>query len=231
MFRSFRSAACVVGAVFAFGVYMVSEASAQYASWHGPYFGLNVGGGIADATGGDNLLDFDANGAVYGGHAGYQLQFGSLVVGAEADLMFGDVSSEQRTVDRDLFNGVTAVDSFNYETRSDLLASLRGRIGHAMGPLLVYGTAGIAWNRIDFKADARLSSNGLDVDDFVKDDQFLFGWVAGGGAAFKISNSVSVQLDILHYQFDDDLVVGGLGIDDLNMGLTTARVGVTFQLN
>ncbi len=55
-----------------------------------------------------------------GVHAGYNWQKdGPLVLGIEGDVMFGD--------------------------EVDYLASIRGRIGYAMGDVLLYGTGGVAF--------------------------------------------------------------------------------------
>jgi outer membrane immunogenic protein len=71
----------------------------------------------------------------------------------------------------------------------DYLASLRGRLGFAAGPTLFYATAGVAF---------------LGVDDAFGDDDTLTGWVAGLGLEHKVRENVSVGLEGLYYDFDED---------------------------
>src|ERR1700749_2359250 len=63
-----------------------------YFSWGGLYGGLNVGGGVGNtsfsvtAPGLFSSASDEIRGFVGGGQAGYNWQFGSLVVGVEGDL-------------------------------------------------------------------------------------------------------------------------------------------------
>jgi opacity protein-like surface antigen len=59
--------------------------------WSGPYIGGSVGFGVGRSEGeltgiDDDLtfpIEFGANGAIYGGHAGYNFQRGPIVFGIE----------------------------------------------------------------------------------------------------------------------------------------------------
>lgn len=72
----------------------------------------------------------------------------------------------------------------------DVLGTLRLRGGFALDRFLVYGTGGAAF--------------GPDL-----------GWVAGGGAEFALTDSVSLGAEYLHYDYDDgsaDVVRGRLNV-------------------
>jgi outer membrane immunogenic protein len=111
-------------------------------------------------------------GWLVGGHAGFNWQFGSWVVGGlEADVdatgMKGSASTgptttvEQVTVEQLVLNTTTAPDtigvsvvpalaqvtrSVDFHSKIDLLASLRARLGFLVVPqFLLYGTGGAAW--------------------------------------------------------------------------------------
>jgi outer membrane immunogenic protein len=102
-------------------------------------------------------------------HGGYNWQVGSWVGGVEADVDFAE--------------------SVNY------LASVRGRLGWALGSWLLYGTGGAAF---------------IDTDnDFVvvsaDDGPFNFsngttdtGFVGGGGVEYKIAPRLSLGLEGLN---------------------------------
>ena len=71
----------------------------------------------------------------------------------------------------------------------DYLASIRGRIGYAAGPTLFYATAGVAF---------------LGFDDNFGDSDSFTGYVVGGGIEHKLRENVSLGLEALYYNFEDD---------------------------
>jgi outer membrane immunogenic protein len=129
--------------------------------WTGFYVGLNTGAVFDDS----DLLVNDDTAFTIGGHIGYNWQgAGPLVVGVEGDVNYVD------------------------DDAIDYLATIRGRLGYAFGPNLLYGTAGAAFLGIS--------------DDFGGDTQT--GWVAGGGFERKIRDNVSFGVEGLYYSFDDN---------------------------
>jgi outer membrane immunogenic protein len=148
------------------GSYKDTPAYMPAITWSGFYAGVNVGAAFNDD---DNefdsvrLADDDDTTWLVGLHAGYNWQKpNNLVLGVEGDVSFGD----------DI----------------DYLASLRGRIGLALGPTLLYATGGVAFIGYD--------------DDFFDDDSET-GWVAGLGIEHKLRDNVSIGLEGLYYAFDD----------------------------
>jgi outer membrane immunogenic protein len=151
--------------------------------WAGFYLGINGGGGWAPTTvnGGDTLTQ---TGGIIGGHAGYNWQFGSVVVGIEGD---GDAAFLSK-------NAIVTDDAGNVGTgkvKTDSLFSARGRLGYVFAPqLLAYGTAGAGWGH------TKLSDSFGGVDSV---DQF--GWVAGGGLEYKLFGPLIGRVEYLHYGF------------------------------
>lgn len=90
--------------------------------WTGFYAGGQLGYGDVVSTG----KALEGNGAIGGVHAGYNRDFGKLVLGGELDYDLGNV---------DLSNGAGTLDS---------VARLKLRAGADLGRVLVYGTAGLA---------------------------------------------------------------------------------------
>ena len=76
---------------------------------------------------------------------------------------------------------------------TDGIASIRGRLGYALGPTMVYATGGVAvlnWSELQ---------NETGFDDSIT------GWVAGAGVEHKIMSNVSLGLEGLYYAFDDEI--------------------------
>jgi hypothetical protein len=90
--------------------------------WSGAYGGVQFGALDGDVSG---ATDADGSGAIAGLHAGYDVDFGTFVLGAEIDLDFGSI---------DLGDAAEV----------DGIARLKLRAGADLGRTIVYGTAGVA---------------------------------------------------------------------------------------
>jgi outer membrane immunogenic protein len=148
-----------------------------YSSWSGFYVGVAGGGGWVK-TSFDPInapLNAKPSGGIFGGYAGYNMQFGSMVAGVEADFSGADI---KKTV-------------LGIGEKTDELGSVRGRLGYTVTPsLLAYGTAGFGWGHSTIDAPGFGSRNA---------DQN--GWVAGGGLEYKIFNNWIARAEYLHYDF------------------------------
>lgn len=181
-------------------------------TWTGFYAGVNAGYAWADseentffvpagsvpgfpaASGtvfyGDNS---DDGGFTGGGQIGYNYQFGSFVVGAEADLQYADLG-------RDRFS-YSFPGSFptTYVAPApgggvEWFGTVRARLGFAIDRLLVYGTGGFAYGGGDDSGN-----NGLFVNN---DDDIRTGWTLGGGVEYAVTNNVIVGLEGLYVSLD-----------------------------
>ncbi|MGE0611744.1 MAG: outer membrane protein [Hyphomicrobiales bacterium] len=131
-----------------------------------------------------------------GAHLGYNWQPGNVVYGIEGDISFAD--------------------------RIDYLASIRGRLGLALGPrALLYGTAGVAF--ID--ADQTFVTPAGAV---FTDSQSEVGFAGGGGLEFKLADNISAGVEALYYAFDDDNQVNAFAQDDLDFTVVRARLTYHF---
>jgi opacity protein-like surface antigen len=160
--------------------------------WSGFYLGLDGGGGWANATfnNWDNFFDSDFSsqkakpqGGLFGGHAGYNWQFGSIVTGVEFDFDAANISG-------------TATDpsqpAFNVTLKTDELATARGRLGYTVLPnLLAYGSAGGAWSHSTLNTSFNTTSDLITP----------FGWVAGAGLEYKFYGNWIARAEYLHYDF------------------------------
>lgn len=203
-------------------------ANAQNVSWGGAYIGAHLGGGWGALDDGSSTIK--TNGFIGGVHAGYNLQNGNIVYGIEGDFAWANGEGSQSSsgggcviVQRVCRPFATTTD---VRAQLDWLASIRGRLGFAIGNALIYGTGGIAWAHSELKVVA----TGVGAGSW-SDSGTHTGWVAGGGAEFKLTPNLSVRLEALHYRLGDvDFYVAGSGIP-LDLDVTAVRAGLTFHFN
>ena len=148
--------------------------------WDGFY-----GGGYAQAACLDTTYTSTTNGDL-GGCAfaggligGYSYQFDDVVVGLEGDYGWSSRVAEN------------TVDDFVYDF--DRLASLRGRLGYALGDTLVYATGGIAWIKGTLKETALPDS----------ESQWHRGWIVGGGIEHALWPRLNVRVEYLFSSYDE----------------------------
>jgi outer membrane immunogenic protein len=182
-----------------------AAAPVQYAptaNWSGFYAG--VFGGYNWGTFDSGAGDIDAEGWSGGAFAGYNLQNGSLVYGVEADAGYSGA-------DGALAGGVVA--------RQNGFGSLRGRIGYAFDPVLIYGTGGLA-----------ITSAEVD-DGTVSDSNTHLGWTIGAGADTLITDNVFGRLEYRYtdYQSKDFTISGPATVSSgFSAHTVNAGIGVKF---
>lgn len=164
---------------------MMSRTEVAASTWTGLYLGANVGYGWAHvgATGFSN----DLHGIIGGGQLGYNWQMGSLVLGVEGDFQG---SGESRS-DTGLVGGVP----FTVDQNIPWFATLRGRIGYAFGPAMLYFTGGGAWQNYKFT----VSSGGASVSDNTTKTAYTI----GGGAEWMFAPKWSAKVEYLYMNTGD----------------------------
>jgi opacity protein-like surface antigen len=185
-----------------------------------------AGGNGAAGVRGFGRLENGAT-AYQGFHGGYNWQFGQFVLGVEGDIDFlGRIE--------------------------DVMGSARGRVGYAIGPVLIYGTAGGAFQSFSggilggFVA-GRFGGNGGNGGAssiggaggaggpggagpaglaFVRNESSRSGVVAGGGVEVKLAPQVSAGVEALYYGFSGASQGLGLPRDSVALnGRLTYRLG------
>jgi outer membrane immunogenic protein len=149
--------------------------------WNGFYLGLNAGGEFGHSEDKDldnyNFPDrpwgYGESSFVGGEQAGYNFQWGWLVLGPEVDVGYMDLS------------GSKLEPGYPYDTvgksNSDVYTTFRGRIGIALNCWLFYATGGgIGANYRTRVVDVSRTMEGPDSIYAEKQD-FDFGYTAGGG--------------------------------------------------
>ncbi|WP_029876682.1 outer membrane protein [Xanthobacter sp. 126] len=188
----------------------------QVFSWTGFYIGGNVGWGWAD-----NTYDYTpfasptysyspgtSNGFIGGFQLGYNYQFANnVVLGAEADFDWADISSS-KTFTAAVIN-----------QKVDYFGTIRARLGYAMDRFLPYITGGAAWANLKYTDPYGFSDSNL-----------KWGWTAGAGVEYAITNNWTVKAEYLYLGFDNSKTNYANG-DQLSVGsnIQTAKVGVNYK--
>jgi outer membrane immunogenic protein len=134
-----------------------------------------------------------------GGTVGLNLQHNALVIGVEAD--FGSMSlSESKTGTATYPCCAPTAFTITQSVKTDWLITVRPRVGFVFGPVLFYGTGGLAATYLNYQAVftdtfASATENG-GVDSTRK------GWTGGAGAEMKLHNKHwSIKGEYLHADF------------------------------
>jgi len=165
-------------------VLLASTTLANAQRLSGPYVGGYLAGGSGDAhweTAGGSKIDHSISGGLGGVQGGYDWQFGSMLVGVQADLGVGNLS------------GTSRCPNPTFECKTELLSlfTLRARIGPVINNnFMIYGTAGLASGGVKTSVDNHANSK----DD---DTQGHGGWTAGVGVGGLFSRHIQWQAEYL----------------------------------
>jgi outer membrane immunogenic protein len=164
---------------------------------------------------------FRPDGFFGGIHGGANLQFGSAVIGLEADADFGRIKGGFVDPPVAPFNpggrGRTSV---------DLQGSFRARLGLAMGPALLYVTGGPSMARI-----STTYFNWPGVGESFK--RTMVGYTVGGGLEYAFSSAWSARVEYrftqyeLHRNHSQIAFPGFTGTQEPHYH--TTRVGVSYR--
>lgn len=175
----------------------------------GPFSGLYFGvhGGYTWDAGGDttvagSVINSSLGGSLVGGHVGYNLQLGQLLIGAEADYSWSRADT------------AISVPGTTFTTKLDSLWSVRGRLGYVVAnSVLLYGTAGYGGFDTSLKGTlgpfANLSAN-------AKTENF----VVGGGAELLLTRNLMLRAEGLFYGGSDNKILSDV---------TVLRLGASYK--
>jgi outer membrane immunogenic protein len=178
-------------------------APAYVSDWAGFYLGIHGGYGWGDTKFDSPFTNFDAKpkGGVFGGQAGYNWQYGSVVTGLEVDFSGADINTSGVVKFREWDRGEDSV-TFSRSVKVDELASARARLGYVVLPgLLAYGTAGLGWGHSEVTETKTRFDGGITTSFSSSSDANNLGWVAGGGLEYKIYGPLLLRAEYLHYDF------------------------------
>lgn len=227
---------------------------AMAASWAGFYLGVHGGYGWKkdDFSLSDNFTfttpqqinGVKSQGAVYGGHAGYNWQFGRAVTGLELDFsatgIKGSNSISETTA---LVGGGTRTLTLSLAENVKYLGSARARLGWLpTDNMLLYGTAGLAWERLESTSSDLLTDNppAVPATQLITSKIAIdkFGWVAGVGAEMMLGSPNWIgRVEYLHYDFGQVQTASSFNRVGFRPDLSTAgsqtidlvRAGVSYK--
>lgn len=178
----------------------LTDARSAY-DWSGFYIGHQFGWGwaeqhVEDNTGLNGEVGLD--GGFFGPIAGIQKQWNNFVVGAEVEVNWSDIDGQ------DTLPGAPGRTFGNIE----IFGSAGLKVGYAWDRLLLYGTAGLAGAETGSEERVGPASS--------EDHDASFGWMAGAGVDYGLTENVILGLLYRHYD---------LGESDYNMGFLPDRSG------
>lgn len=246
----YRQKSLFCGAVAA--LFLTAPAFANGAgTWNGFYAGVHGGYAWGEWNGplhyddahlfpsldfDDSKRTIDGDGWLVGLQLGYNHQFGSWVVGAEADLSWTGFDGSGAFLPYPDNPGSPA---WHIQTDVDLMSTARLRAGHLVtDSWLLYATAGGAWAQAEGSIRPVYSTGSFAHGETEVDH---FGWTAGVGAEWKLTERVSLKTEWLYADFgEEDYAFVGTTLagatydtDHIHASLDfhTVRVGVTYLFN
>ncbi len=189
----------------------------------GFYIGVLAGYGTGSYTSAiNNAVDHEPSGGLFGGKAGFSHVAGSLMVGIEGDVSYSAIDGEDTITlldyKSDLSHDVT------------MLSTIRGRVGGVFGNAMVYGTAGVAFGRVDNAI--RVTFHGLEVGSDTQTSSHT-GWTAGVGLEYAASERISFGGEYLRVDMSPEEIVMDIGgykaTDKGDLNLNTFRFGLNIH--
>ena len=203
--------------------HQLSSTSAA-ATWHGLYFGGQVGGGWGNydyifSSGSGTNVGSDLSGVIGGVLAGYNWEVGRFVLGVEGDISGASLSGTSSCVNA----------TYACNASVDWLGTVRGRVGLPINNFLPYVTAGVAFGGMT-RTSTRLASS-----DTLTQSATHTGWVAGGGVDFSLANNWTVGGEVLYVDLGAEsypaATVGAGNFSQVTIGsqFTIARIRALYR--
>ena len=205
------------------GPYTEAAPSGFY-NWTGFYIGANGGYGWGSvrsyAIPGGIPISHNPSGGLAGGQIGYNWQTGPWVYGLEADGDWANIRGSALCP-----NPIASCAS---DTRA--LASFRGRLGWATGPVLLYGTGGVGYANTRYSALSVVGAlPALGAAGSYTTERW--GYAAGAGIEYGFTPNWSAKLEYMHYGFGT--VNAPVGTDSnavaTKLSVDTVKIGVNYR--
>jgi outer membrane immunogenic protein len=250
--RSFRVLAAAFAAMAACGFSGAASAADGPSRWTGFYVGALAGYNFAKAPttvtpnepASHNVFDPyyvsslepHPHGVMGGIEAGYNAQFGPIVVGAATDLSFGSIHQSEAGQAPAYVGGqlTTTVDS-----KIDWFGSLRAKFGVlASDNLLLYATGGLAYGHVETTTTGSNTAGCAPKLYCVTgtSSETALGGIIGGGLEYAFAPHWSAKVEYLAMRlgsqsvtFSDPAIVGGAYTADTDFKMQVVRAGVAYR--
>lgn len=158
-------------------------------NWTGFYVGINGGYGWGRSNwallpAGLNEGSHDPSGGTVGGQIGYNWQFGSWVLGLEAQGNWADFKGSNASLVAPLFTNQTKIDAFGLFT---------GKVGYAWDNVMVYAKGGAAVQSVDYSYFRTATGVAGGTA-----DQTRWGAAVGAGVEYAFTPNWSAGLEYNH---------------------------------
>jgi len=204
-----------------------TEASAAPAiayTWSGFFVGAHAGYGSGHSHEAAPVfgtqINFDISGGLAGAQIGYNWQAGGWVFGVEADGTWTDINGDTRCPNP----------AFTCAANVRELATLRGRLGWAVGPALLYATGGLGHANVRYTTGiAAVGLPGFGIINDYRVDRW--GYAVGVGLEYGLAANWSAKIEYLHHGFDDITAPAGALGPPIVLGLSvdTVKAGVNYR--
>lgn len=180
--------------------------------WTGFYAGVSGGYGWGTTTNDPALpggtVDNNSSGWLLGAQAGYNMDMGGFVLGAEADLQWANIGYSE------------PIAGGTYTARTDMFGTFRARAGVPVGQVMPYATLGGAVGRGTAEIDT-----GVITSKTVNH----FGWTAGVGIEAQATANLSVKAEYLYVDLGSQNYAGVGANPDVGHRFSVIRAGVNYK--
>jgi outer membrane immunogenic protein len=178
-------------------------------NWNGIYLGVNGGYAVAQSTWSDPPIfptgTFSMDGFQVGGTIGANYQWDHFVLGIEGD---GDWTNQQGSI-----------------SRSDWIATVRGRTGYAFDRILLYATGGAA------AANRQVAAGG----NYPFSSSTQIGWTVGGGVELALVQNWTAKVEYLYVDLGNQSCpvasCGGAVPSTVPLTENVVRAGINYKFS
>lgn len=163
-----------------------------------------------------------AAGWLGGGQLGYNWQRGSFVYGLEGDVSLTNLNSSMTTILPVRFPFIPNPTAMT-NAKMDWYGTFRGRLGWTAGPVLFYGTGGVAYGNVELNSAVTTDGASLAAQAW----SARVGWVAGGGIEYMVRPDVIFSVNYQYVDFGHISVASSMLFPTLS---ETASAHMQFQV-
>ncbi|UFZ05874.1 outer membrane beta-barrel protein [Bradyrhizobium ontarionense] len=181
-------------------------ASAPLPTWTGFYLGLQGGGGwgrsdetyffAPNVVGFTPTQRYDISGGFVGGVVGYNWQVDNIVFGLEGDYHWADINGRSAVISSGAGFGDT------YFTKLRGFGDIKGRLGWATGPALLFVSGGASVGDLQHRYDPGIAPPPAGA---VQND-WRWGWTIGAGAEYMFAANWSAKVEYNYIDFGESTI-------------------------
>jgi outer membrane immunogenic protein len=204
-------------------------------NWSGIYIGINGGYafGSTDWSSSGGFVGtgtFNTSGGLVGGTAGVNFQSGQIVFGIEGDWDWADISgTSTNTTSTFAGCGFAGAAACSFQTSSNWLATVRGRVGYAFDRVMIYATGGGA------AGDVKATFTNPNTPFTGTTNSTEWGWTAGAGVEAALTDNITARVEYLYVDLQngdcDSTICGVVPSVPVSFDASLVRAGVDFKFN